>query len=341
MTTLDKSHVTVVTVTYGHRQNYLELVIQSILNQGISSIVLVANGVSWDIESWVRLFGTSIHLVMLSQNKGSAGGFAVGIQAATQLPPPLIWLLDDDNQPCEGSLDKLLKAYAQLTNRHSQKELAVFGFRKKWYNDRTDFQKIILQERPSSFLRFHILDIPNKIRNRTPWKKKIQTALPNYLDQPIKMKHVPYGGLLFHRDLLASIGLPREDFVLYVDDAEFTYRITRQGGGIYWITDAEIEDLDFAYKDVRYKSPFFKHLHPLNPQDILRRYYLLRNFAYFNTYDLKNNVWIYFLNQKIYLLILWILALKYHRMDQYRLVRKAIQDGLDKNMGISPDYPLS
>jgi GT2 family glycosyltransferase len=337
MATLDKSQVTVVTVTYGHRQDYLKPVIQSILNQGVSSIVLVANGVSWDIESWVRPFGLLIHLVVLPQNRGSAGGFAVGIQAATQLPPPLIWLLDDDNQPCEGSLDKLLKAYAQLTDRHSQQGLAVFGFRKKWYNDRTDFQRVILPERPSSFLGFHIWDIPDKIRNRMPWKKKIQTSLPNYLDQPIKMKYVPYGGLLFHRDLLASIGLPREDFVLYVDDTEFTYRITRQGGGIYWITDAEIEDLDFADRSAIDGNQFFKRLHL---EDGRRLYYTTRNNAYFNTYDLKNNVWIYFLNQKIYLLILWILALRYRHMDQYRLMHRAIQDGLKKNMGISPDYPL-
>ncbi|WP_204327509.1 hypothetical protein, partial [Stenotrophomonas maltophilia] len=57
----------------------------------------------------------------------------------------------------------------------------------------------------------------------------------------------PYGGLLIPRCLLDKIGLPLEDMFLYIDDIEFSYRITSGGGNIFIVPDSKILDIDQSW----------------------------------------------------------------------------------------------
>ena len=47
--------------------------------------------------------------------------------------------------------------------------------------------------------------------------------------------------------LVSKIGFPREDFVLYVEDTEFTLRLKNNGGKIYFIPDVRISDLQSPF----------------------------------------------------------------------------------------------
>ncbi len=54
-------------------------------------------------------------------------------------------------------------------------------------------------------------------------------------------------GLFFHKDLIEKIGLPDESYFLYVDDFDFTYRITKAGGEIWMVTNSHLHDLESSF----------------------------------------------------------------------------------------------
>ncbi len=71
-----------------------------------------------------------------------------------------------------------------------------------------------INPRANSFHGFHVLDIPYKFWRRAPWgKPKVREGLP----AAVLLQQAPYSGLLLHRDLVATIGLPNPDFALYWD----------------------------------------------------------------------------------------------------------------------------
>ncbi|ACH82343.1 MULTISPECIES: glycosyltransferase [Acidithiobacillus] len=329
--------VTVVTVTYGERRHFLEPMLRATLAQGVERIILVNNGTNWDVAGLAtEIDRTRIELVQSSKNMGSAAGFSTGISKALEQGAEMIWLLDDDNRATEGSLKVLLGAYAKLRETHPHEEFAALAFRPEHQADVTmGASQRRVNPRRSSFLGFHIFDIPHKFWRRTPLgKRRPNQALPKI----IRLDTAIYSGLLFHRRLVDRIGLPRTDFVLYGDDNEFTYRITRYGGGTYLITGALLEDMESSWNVKRRHSNSFSGL--LKGEGDFRAYYGMRNGAFFDTYCKDHNPMMYAINLRFYLAILFLFSRIYNRHERYRLLSQAVKDGLAKRLGLHSDYPL-
>ncbi len=329
--------VTVVTVTYGERRHLLEPMLRAALAQGVERIILVNNGAIWDVAGLAaEIDCIRIELVQLSKNTGSAAGFSTGISKALDQGAEMIWLLDDDNRATEGSLKALLGAYTKLRETHSPDEFAVLAFRPEHQADvamGASCRRI--NPRRSSFLGFHIFDIPHKFWRRTPLgKRRLNPPLP----EVIRLDTAIYSGLLFHRLLVERIGLPRPDFVLYGDDNEFSYRITRNGSGTYLITNALLEDMESSWNVKSRYSNSFSGL--LKGEGNFRAYYGMRNGVYFDTYCKAHNPIMYVINLRIYLAILFIFSRIYNRNDRFRLLSQAVRDGLAQRLGVHSDYPL-
>jgi len=332
-----ESDVICVIVTYADRKSLLLTVLEGLLDQGVRRVIVVDNGSDWPVKDELSLHhGEFVDVVEMSRNTGSAGGYSAGIQRAMDLGAKYIWLLDDDNLPGTGCLEALLSAYNHLRKKHSTDHLAVLAFRPEHQVEVAAGMPLHrINTRRNSFLGFHICDIPYKFWRRTPWgRPRVQEKLSALFDVAV----APYSGLLLPRTAVNAIGLPRKDFVLYADDHEYTSRITHAGGRIVLVTNAYLEDLEKSWNVRKNAGNSFGVL--LSQGSEFRVYYSTRNATYLSTYCRSHDNWMLWLNRRIYLGMLDIIAVLSGQNKRYRLIKEAVDDGLAGSLGFHPRFPL-
>ena len=336
--------VCVVTVTYGNRFRYLEKVIDACLKEGVDKIIVVDNNSHPESRQKLKELEKKepkLKVIYLDENKGSAGGYKIGLKEAYKCKNcKFIWLLDDDNKPKKNSL-KILKDFWNKIN-HPDKEhfIALLSYRK----DRMIYKEAIMTNNPdlvlgrkNGFLGFHIFDLPKKFIKFIKRKIGIQTIKTFKEKNNIKFGEVsttPYGGMFFHKNLLNTIGYPKEDLFLYTDDTEWSYRIIKNNGKIYLLLDSIIEDLEISWHLQR-KNTFFYFL--LNEGTDFRVYYMYRNRVYFERNNLVSNNFIYYLNMKMFFFILMLFKRKKNK-KRFELFKRAVNDGLKGKLGKSYVY---
>jgi len=127
--------ITVVITTYGERQRFVKPVLQRIVAQGITNIILVNNGAKWDISLLkTEIINASINIIEIGCNKGSAQGISEGINQARKNKENLIWLLDDDNYPDADCLSELLELYNKTQKLLPKDHFAVLAFRPRFHS---------------------------------------------------------------------------------------------------------------------------------------------------------------------------------------------------------------
>ncbi len=337
MSELINHSITVVTVTYGDRKTLLLQVLESLQEQRVARIVVVNNGAHWSVQSELTAsYGDFVDVVEMGANTGSAKGFATGIQRALDLGTEYVWLLDDDNRPHGDALLKLLDAYAEAQKTTPRDRLAVVGFRPEHQAGvAMGMAAHRINPRANSFCGFHVLDIPYKIWRRTPWgKPKGQGKLP----ETVSLDTAPYSGLLFHRDLIQSIGLPNDIFILYADDLELTYRITKKGGKIFLVVAAMIDDIESSWNIKAHFGNGF--VGQLKGTGDFRAYYGTRNSTYFYKNYIQKNPFVFWINRMVYTGLLFLFSVALGERARYRLLREAIKDGLVGRLGKNDRFPL-
>lgn len=329
--------VIAVIVTYADRRALVNSVLQTLPEQGVTSVVVVDNGAVWPVrEELAAKYGDFVDVIDLGRNTGSAVGFASGIQHALDLGADYIWLLDDDNRPCGHALTKLRDAMAEVAADTPHDRLAVLAFRPEHQADvAAGVPSHRINPRPDSFRGFHILDIPYKIWRRTPWgRPRVRGQLP----ATVVLEQAPYSGLLFHRDLISRIGLPNAAFVLYADDTEFSYRVTEIGGQIRLVTSAVLDDLESSWNTkARFRNGFAGMLRGAGD---FRAYYGMRNGAHFDDTHLKRNPFVFWLNRTVYMRLLSLFSVALGQRRRYQLLREAVRDGLSGRLGVNRNFPL-
>jgi GT2 family glycosyltransferase len=319
---ITSNSIDVVTVTYGNRWEYLREVIKRVLSfNEVNSITVIDNSSSYDVEGKVKgEFGDSEVKVFTSTiNLGSAGGFKWGIEEALNENGKLIWLLDDDNLPKKHSLQALRNAQKNI---NTTKEYVLCSFREDWTEM---LSKGGNKFHSNSFFEFSII---NKL-----FKKFSVNKIINNENSFLKCEYAPYGGLLFPKTLLKEVGLPNENFYLYVDDTDFTYRMTKKGYGIFCIIDSKITDLESSWFRVK-KEPMFLSI--FNALDPYRGLINIRNRTYF---EVENNssdsMYIYYLNMFIYLIYVFIFYMPKNSngLKRYFSILKAIKQGFKGTLG--------
>jgi len=281
--------VFVVTVTYGNRFHLLKQVIDSALSEGVHKIIVADN-----LKEYEKSLNDKIEVLYLDDNYGSAGGFKRGLQVAYNDPEcEFIWLLDDDNKSMNGSLKILLDFWDSLEIENKKERIALLSYR---FKKEQLAKKQLSKNKPDSDKKFGIVPV------------------------------APCGGLFIHKNLLNKIGYPNEKFYLYADDHEWSYRITKIGGGIYLILDSKIDDLELSWhipKSV--KETRFSVISRGNPY---RVYYSIRNRVFFEINNLVDNKMIYWINILVYLLLISLSSRK-----NVRIILKAIKDGYRGRLG--------
>ncbi|WP_207533781.1 glycosyltransferase [Desertivirga arenae] len=323
--------VCVVTVTYGDRWKFLEQVLKRALESEIvTNIVVVDNASVYSVEKHIKDLGSD-RIIVLTQpeNLGSAGGYKKGLEYASSIECDFVFLLDDDNLPDRSCLENLLakrKAVEKIEDND-----ALYCMRE----DRKQHAKIAKGEDPyrfylttDNFLGFNFLKIPYNQYKKL--KDKILARSSKTLKEAAKIPYVPYGGLLLPKSLLQRIGFPDDRFFLYVDDTEYTYRITSKGYSIWLIPSSKIIDIDKSV-GIDYRAAWYRSR--LLDLYSFRTYYHVRNMIYFNNrFAFKNKI-VYSINKQLYLGALAISSILTGKGDEFRSIKGAVEDGSSGKLG--------
>jgi len=325
--TIVSGKVCVVTVTYGQRWLVLKQVIDRVLlSNCVSRIVVVDNNSTYRIAEHLK--DDKITIITNTENLGSAGGYKLGIELAiNDSECDYIWLLDDDNLPEINVVEKLVDKYRELPGKSESK--ALFCLRE----DRVQHVRIAQGENPlryylvpDNFLGFNVF----RIFHNQIYKLRDKLRKPTKFKPYVKMPYVPYGGLFFHKNLISIIGLPDKRFFLYVDDSEFSYRITQNCGNIWLIPACKVIDIDKS-QGIGYKRKLF-HSHLLDEWNF-RIYYHVRNRMYFySKVSIKNNI-VFQINKILYLAYLQVISVLSGKQNAYKKLKVAVNDGLNGNLG--------
>src|SRR6185503_7372606 len=76
----------------------------------------------------------------------------------------------------------------------------------------------------------------------------------------IEIPFGPYGGLFFHKAVIATLGYPNESLFLYNDDTEYTSRLMKIGGKLFLIPSSVINDLELPHSVFNQSANLFYRL---------------------------------------------------------------------------------
>jgi len=313
-----------VIVTYADRFNLLKEVVTSCFSEGVKKIIIVDNNSHSNSKTSLKIlkeqYNDQIIIQWNKSNLGSAKAYKQGLERAYGIENcDYIWLLDDDNKPRKQSLQILKDFWGD-----KKSEIAcLLSYRP----DRVQYKKAIQQRNPelvlskkNSFYGFHILDKISKIFTN---KKTLV-----YDDQFGEISYAPYGGMFFHKSLLDIIGYPDENFFLYSDDHDWSYRITDSGKKIFLVLNSIIDDIDTSWgvtKNGKRTNVFLK----IKDAPSLRVYYTLRNRMIFEKKYLVTNKLMYNLNVVLFTFFLFCFCLN---NKNFKVFKQAIKDAKENNL---------
>lgn len=319
-----------VIVTYANRFNILEQVIKSCFSAGINKVIVIDN--NSEIKSKLKLkelekkLSDKLKVIYLYENIGSSGGFKKGLQEAYKSDDcEYILTLDDDNVIAKNSLNKLQNILNYLDIYKNNIMLGMY--RPIWDWDRKAIEQgWVKAYKSNNFMDFNFLTFMKQFITKKIFKIKKNNLFPL---QPVEISAM--GGLFFPKNIIDKIGYPNENFFVYADDHEYTYRFTKNGGKIFLCSEIMIEDIDQTSLNDNNESIGFFH----KDFSEVKMYYLVRNHTYFSKEFITNRVFFYG--------NLVAMSLLHFRnifktslplfIKRYKLYLKAVVDGLNGNLG--------
>ena len=324
-----QNKIFVVIVTYSNRFHLLKQSIDAALKEGVYKIIVVDNYSHPDSREKLKAYEQSLpnklNVITLDENTGSSGGFKRGIEAVCKDPEcDFVWLLDDDNVVQEEALSSLLNIYnAQQSENHL---IALSSYRVDTTTGRDIVQKgIIRRYKANNFGGFNfIATVKRKLSGLFSAKNPVLKRSP-----VTSIELAAYGGLFLPRKTIELIGLPNEDYFVYVDDQDYSYRIVKNGGKLWYCASSMIKDVDEAEDNTINAYLYFRQ-----STSEMKMYYTIRNQVYFGKQFKTNNL-MYFGNMWAKLLILGLFSLSNIKLmkRRLRLIMRAIRDGHLGNMG--------
>jgi GT2 family glycosyltransferase len=326
--------VSVVIVTYGKRWPYLYKVLHRLEEDDpVTEIYVIDNACLYDVSAACAAEGFSKTIVISSKvNVGSAGGFSSGIALAMEKNADFIFLLDDDNLPQPGTLRQLLDTYLSINQQYSGGPLAVMAYRKCQYDAYFSERKQLFFAN-DDFMGFNLF---NSLQRHTVSSQKHNNKISGH-EYFTSKRCGPFSGLLLPAQLIRTVGLPRQDMVIYYDDVEWVIRILNAGGTIWLDTETDIEELNANYAVSVFAKPVIGMVLADSESKI---YYLVRNRTYIDNY-IENKAGIFYTcNKFIFLGLLLLGSLFLGRLKRMMTVLCAYCDGSKGRLGMNSSYLL-
>ena len=234
----------------------------------------------------------------MHENTGGAGGFYEGVKRGYEKGYDWLWLMDDDAEPKEDALEKLLVPV------HNKTDILCIC-------------PLIVNKKSNKVQNYHHKDF-NFYMSDIPISSK--TNIKDYRDKVFNIKANAFVGPLIKRKAVDLVGFPNPDLFIWGDDTDYTYRIYKKGR-IILIGNSIIfhKDNPISQKNV------------INVNQLWKVYYYFRNKIFLVKSYSKYNflAYMYFLYKAIRQS--GSLLLKYKLPDKFLLPIEGIVDGLRNN----------
>lgn len=165
---------------------------------------------SWETVSFIESSKTGkrikVHYVRLYEDVGGAGGFHEGVKRAYAEGYDWIWLMDDDAEPKEDALEKLInKIY--LISKITKVPIGFVCSKVLWKDGSV-----------------HKMNVPQI----QPLVNDLPFSTFDKLDV-LLIRACSFVSVLINREAIKKVGLPIREFFIWGDDIEYTGRITNRG----------------------------------------------------------------------------------------------------------------
>jgi len=251
--------------------------------------------------------GTPIKVtyVRLYEDVGGAGGFHEGVKRAWQEGYDWIWLMDDDAEPKEDALEKLVP-YLNLPDVVvlAPEVRIPTGEVSKQHRGTISFQRVF---------------------------PMMQTPLEDnaYLSKnPVPIDFVSFVGPLINRNAIERVGFPKREFFIYHDDVEYSIRL-RKIGRMYLIPGSVIihkENIKWTGSTKRFLG---RRIYRIPYDKLWKRYYGIRNLTYLGkTYSKSKVRFIAELLKRYSTTLVGIVLFDDHKFRRIWFVTSAYLDGL-------------
>ncbi|ACN16067.1 putative glycosyl transferase (group 2 family protein) [Desulforapulum autotrophicum HRM2] len=203
-----------VIVTY-NRLLLLKTAIQAVLNQTrpVDEIIVVDNLSKDGTRAYLKnLENDRIRPRLLDENSGGAGGFYHGIKQAFEEGADWIWIMDDDSLPKDDALERLITC---PVFKAKEQEIGFLASRVNW----TDGNKCIMNS-----------PLPNQVY--WDWYLTDHNGC-------FQIDRCSFVSMLINRKAIQRLGYPVKEFFIWLDDWEYSGRITAHFPGFY-IPDSQV-----------------------------------------------------------------------------------------------------
>jgi GT2 family glycosyltransferase len=286
----------------------------------VSKLLIVWNEPSQEVSIILRRLKQAVHKTHIIENignLGSAGGYKCLIEHfRNHEQSEYLFLLDDDLVPESNCIDELLRT-THLFSAVLEKTL-LLAYRPKLPEMHGLVSKRlgISRTKAGACVSFHFMNLIKQHRESVAYSESRRT---------FTIESAPWGGLFIPRAALPLLGLPREDFFLYAEDTELTYRFSHNGGQIFLVTDARIADMEPAWNAVGGKISNLRRRVLMLPA--IKVFYEVRNRNYMARHYYPGFLPTYWLNKFLFLVSAYFMAMTNRKFARALLIHQAINAG--------------
>lgn len=189
----------VAVITTYNRLGMLQCCIRKLEQQSVPCDILVINNAATDgtAEYLQQIKNDRLKYYTLDENVGSSGGFSYGVRKAVEHGYEYVWIMDDDCFPETDALYNFLKADNELNGNYG------------WLSSKCLWLDGTICEM--------------NLQRKTPYTD-IKLANKKFI--PSQM--ATFVSLFLRTETVKKYGLPIKEFYIWVDDWEYTRRISRK-----------------------------------------------------------------------------------------------------------------
>lgn len=213
------------------------------------------------------------------ENLGGAGGFRIGCDIAHQRGYDWIWIMDDDAEPTPDCLSKLLECTA--------------------LHPSTPFFAPRIVHQTGSPQYYHHKKRIDLLRCKELTLRGIE------INRDYDLEATAFVGPLIRASTIEKIGLPDASYFIWLDDLEYTYRLTRTFGKGVLVSGAIIVHKDIqsigtslnfnwkTYYAIRNSIKFYWKYAGIAGKTVITLRAVKSYFRYFRRADSKRKLWQY------------------------------------------------
>jgi GT2 family glycosyltransferase len=260
-----------------------------------------------EIKNSINNEAMKIFYVRMNENTGGAGGFYEGVKRGYEKGYDWLWLMDDDAEPQNACLEKMLK-YKDI-----DEDIICVASRLL-----TKDKKIVINHRG-------YFNFSNMLKSVV-----IPAIEDDYLDKStFYIDFISFVGPLIKSKIIGIVGFPKKEFFIHHDDVEYCIRL-KQFGKILLVTDSIIVHKEAAHVGNRIiKTLLWKTSARTSYEKFWINYYGIRNIVWLgNKYNKNKAVFYIEVFKNFFHASLGILLFDDHKIRRIKFIINAYLDGL-------------